>query len=73
MEVVLYTIHCPACNILEEQLQKKGINYKVVDNTDTIMKKGISTVPMLEVDSNLMSYSEAWKWTEVQKQYECRN
>ena len=67
MEVVLYTIHCPACNILEEQLQKKGINYKVVDNTDTIMKKGINRVPMLEVDSDLMDYSTAWKWTEAQK------
>ena len=67
MEVVLYTIHCPACNILEEQLQKKNINYKVVDNTDIIMKKGINRVPMLEVDGDLMDYSTAWKWTEVQK------
>lgn len=67
MEVVLYTIHCPACNILEEQLQQKGINYKVVDNTDIIMKKGINRVPMLEVDGDLMDYSTAWKWTEAQK------
>lgn len=67
MEVVLYTIHCPACNILEEQLQKKNINYKVVDNTDIIMKKGINRVPMLEVDGDLMDYSTAWKWTEAQK------
>ena len=66
MEVVLYTIHCPACKILEEQLQKKKINYKVVDDTNTIMKKGINRVPMLEVDGDLMDYGQAWKWTEAQ-------
>jgi hypothetical protein len=30
--VVVYTIHCPACNILEKKLAAAGIDYTVVDD-----------------------------------------
>ena len=32
--VIVYTIHCPACNVLEKKLQKAGIDYGIVDKIE---------------------------------------
>ena len=59
--VVVYTIHCPACNILEKKLQKAGIEYSVVDN-ETKMTN-IEQFPMMSVDCGpLMTLKEANQW-----------
>ena len=59
--VVVYTIHCPACNILEKKLQKAGIEYSVVD--DETKMEGIEQFPMMQVNCGpLMTLKEANQW-----------
>ena len=59
--VVVYTIHCPACNILEKKLQKAGIKYSIIDE-ETKMTC-IEQFPMMQVNCGpLMTLKEANQW-----------
>lgn len=62
MSIVLYTTHCPKCSVLEKKLVNKNIDY--VENTDTelMLSKGFSEVPILEVDGVSMNFKEANEW-----------
>ena len=61
MKVTIYTIHCPACNILEKKLTQANIPYEVFD--DETQMGHIEQFPMLQVDDGpLMSLKEANKW-----------
>ena len=62
MKVTLYSTHCPRCNVLEKKLEQNGIEYAVIDNEDLIIEKGFQTIPMLEVDGDVMDFSKAIKW-----------
>lgn len=66
MKVILYTTHCPKCNVLDKKLTSKGIAY--IKNTDTkeMLKKGFSTAPMLEVDGVIMDFKQANDWINEQ-------
>lgn len=48
--------------MLEAQLRKKGINFELVTDVDVMLKKGMSSAPMLEVDGELKDYVKATKW-----------
>ena len=59
--VIVYTIHCPACNILEKKLQNAGIAYSVVDNPEEMQH--IEQFPMMSVNCGpLMTLKEANQW-----------
>ena len=59
--VVVYTIHCPACNILEKKLQKAGIEYSIID--DESKMSNIEQFPMMQInDGPLMTLKEANQW-----------
>lgn len=60
--MILYTIGCPKCIVLEKKLAVKGIPFEICNNKDVMLEKGFSEVPMLEVDDKIMSYKEAVKW-----------
>lgn len=62
--VILYSTGCPRCNVLVQKLNSKGIEYDVVNDVDVMTEKGIETVPVLEVDGQLMKFPEAMKWVE---------
>lgn len=64
MNIVLYTIDCPNCLILEKKLKKKNIEFLKVSDKDTIIAKGFgdSTFPILEVEGVKMSYKTAIQW-----------
>lgn len=59
MKVVLYTIGCPACNVLESKLQAKGIEYQKNESEDAIQKLGYDRAPLLSVDGKVMDFAEA--------------
>ena len=67
MKVIMYSTHCPRCNILEKKLKAKSIEYEEITDIDIISSKGILTVPMLEVDDTLMDFVEANKWINSQE------
>ena len=59
--VVVYTIHCPACDILEKKLQKAGIEYSIIDNVEKM--PNIEQFPMMSVNCGpLMTLKEANQW-----------
>ena len=62
MEVTLYSTGCPKCKVLGAKLDDKNINYNVVSDINVIISKGINTVPVLEVDNNLMDFKTAVDW-----------
>ena len=62
MEATLYSTGCPKCKVLGAKLDSKNINYNVVSDINVIISKGINTVPVLEVDNNLMDFKTAVDW-----------
>lgn len=59
---VLYSTGCPQCNVLKEKLKVANIDYIEVTDKDTIIAKGITKVPVLEVDGIQMALSAANEW-----------
>lgn len=62
MKVILYTTHCPKCNVLTAKLKAKGVDYEEVTDVDIMRDKGFMSAPMLEVDGKIMTFVEAIKW-----------
>lgn len=59
---VLFSTGCPQCNVLKEKLKAANIDYIEVTDKDTIIAKGITRVPVLEVDGIQMGLSAANEW-----------
>lgn len=53
---------CPKCRMLKQQLTIAGITFTVCEDIEIALSKGISTLPMLEVNQELMNLSDALKW-----------
>ena len=60
--ITLYSTGCPRCNVLKQKLDSKNIEYTVVNDVDIMTEKGISAVPVLEVDGQLLQFKEAVDW-----------
>lgn len=68
MSIVLYTIGCKNCDILEKKLEAKNIKFLRVSDKDTLIAKGFSDsfFPILEVDGVTMNYKTAIQWVNNQ-------
>ena len=64
MSIVLYTIDCPNCLVLEKKLKAKNIEFLKVSDKDAIIAKGFgdSAFPILEVGDVTMNYKTAIQW-----------
>ena len=62
MEVTLYTTHCPKCKTLATLLERKALEFQVIDDEKIMLEKGFMSVPMLEVDGQIMDYKAATDW-----------
>ena len=60
--VTLYSTGCPRCNVLKQKLDSKNIEYEVVSDIDVMTEKGFETVPVLDVDGQIMQFKEATDW-----------
>lgn len=60
--VILYTIGCGKCLILEKKLNEAGVDYKVCEDQQIMEEKGFDFMPVLEVDGRIMNFGEAVKW-----------
>lgn len=65
MEVVLYSTHCPKCNVLEKKLQQKNISYEEINDIEVMKEKGHLTVPVLEVDGTSMDFKTAFRYLDT--------
>ena len=57
--IILYTLDCPKCKILEQKLDSKNIEYETVKDFNMMQELGITSVPMLSVDGKLLTFAEA--------------
>lgn len=62
MSVVLYSTHCPKCNVLEKKLKQKNIAYEEINDIEKIKEKGYLSVPVLEIDGESMQFEMANNW-----------
>ena len=62
IKVTFYSNDCPRCKILQQKLDEKGVMYEKVSDVEIMKQKGFMSVPMLEVDGNIMNYLEAINW-----------
>ena len=64
--IVLYTIHCARCKVLEMKLKQTGLEYSVVDDEDAVVnagkEHGITGAPILEVDGEFLKFEDAVKF-----------
>lgn len=60
--IKLYSTHCPKCEILETKLNQKSIQYEECNDVEEMLSKGIETVPILEVDGQLLDFGKAVRW-----------
>lgn len=62
LTVILYSTHCPKCNVLEKKLKQKNILYKEVNDIEKMKEKGYLSVPILEVNGVSMDFKTASDW-----------
>lgn len=65
--ITLYSTGCPRCNVLTKKLNATNISFNEVNDVDVIASKGIDTVPVLEVDGQLMDFKTANDWINSQE------
>lgn len=64
--IILYSTHCPKCNILEKKLKEKNMEYQEINDIDLMINKGISSAPWLEINGEMMDFNQAIKWVNEQ-------
>ena len=67
MRIILYTTHCPKCNVLKSKLEEKNIRYEECSDTTVMLGFGIKTVPMLDIGEDLLlDFKAAVDWVNQQ-------
>lgn len=61
-KVILYSTGCPQCKVLKYMLDTAKITYETCSDLNTMKGLGITTVPMLSVDGDILSMKEAMAW-----------
>lgn len=59
MKVILYSTGCPKCKVLKTKLDNKGIEYEIVNDTDEMLRLGMTTVPCLGIDGEIKDFKES--------------
>ena len=58
--MVIYTTPgCGKCKILKKKLESKHISYDECQDVDKMQSMGLSNLPVLEVDGELLPFSAA--------------
>ena len=58
-DITLYSTGCPKCKVLKAKLDSKGIEYEIIDDVDEMMRLGMTTVPCLGVNGEIMNFKES--------------
>lgn len=59
MNIILYTVDCPKCKVLEKKLNNANISFEVCKDTKLMAERNISKLPILEVDGEMLTFKEA--------------
>lgn len=64
MSVILYTTHCPKCNVLEKKLKMANVEYQTSEDIQEMLKLGFKSAPVLKVDDEIYLFKEACLWAD---------
>ena len=64
--VVVYSTGCPKCQILKKKPKEKDIEFTECSDVQKMMGLGITTVPVMEIDGNLMDFKSSVEWVNNQ-------
>lgn len=63
MEMIFYSKPgCPQCKVLKMKLDKAGVQYKHIEDEDTIVSLGVKAAPVLMFNGIMHVGPEAIKW-----------
>lgn len=62
MNVIMYTTHCPRCEVLKTKLLNKKITFEEETSVVKMKELGIDNVPVLNINGDLKNFTEAIKW-----------
>ena len=58
---VLYTTHCPKCNVLYNKLKNSGITFEVCEDIEHLIEMGYMSAPILFDGEKYYTFEEAVK------------
>ena len=67
MKVILYTTHCPKCNVLTTKLKAKGVDYEEITDVDVMRDKGFMSAAtndiytVMDDTDTILDYLENYK------------
>ena len=65
--IYIYTIGCPACNVLIKKIVQKDLQATLIQDQKTFDELNIDVFPMMRIDNGpLMNYQEALSWLKNQ-------
>ena len=65
--IYIYTIGCPACNVLIKKIVQKDLQATLIQDQKTFDELNIDAFPMMRIDNGpLMNYQEALGWLKNQ-------
>lgn len=64
--IKLYTTACPKCEVLKSKLDAKGIVCEIITGAKAIQELGYMSAPLLEIDGEVLEFSEAVEWVNKQ-------
>ena len=56
---ILYSTGCPKCKVVMKKLEQANINYEICNDSETMRKKGIQSLPVLEVEGKMYNFKDA--------------
>lgn len=57
-DIILYTIGCPACNILEKKMDDAGLIYSKITDEKVMEEKGFKMLPVVQINNTLFTFAE---------------
>lgn len=60
--IILFSTGCPKCNVLKKKLDSADIKYVEISDVNYMTELGITTVPVLKVNEEMLSYMDAIKY-----------
>ena len=64
--IILYSTGCPRCDVLKDKLDAKSISYSINNSVEEMTELGISDVPVLSVNGQMLKFKEAVDWANNQ-------
>lgn len=67
-KIILYSNNCPKCEVLEDKLNEKNIEFEIVNDMEVLKSLNFDKLPVLKIDDDeYLDFSNANKWINSQK------